>query len=141
MRKPIVNLSWVDKRFVSYLCLSLAFSFLTYFFFSRNILSVLVKKLLVLLLNLLNHYNLHECGKILSMLYWMYIIHSLVHSLSLTLSLSRRLYVVFWSLSLYDLHVPKDRYNEEIGKAKEAIQTLENNQEMVHNLLSLYLLL
>ena len=71
----------------------------------------------------------------------MYIIHSLVHSLSLTLSLSRRLYVVFWSLSLYDLHVPKDRYNEEIGKAKEAIQTLENNQEMVHNLLSLYLLL
>ena len=40
-------------------------------------------------------------------------------------------YVAFWSLSLYDLHVPKDRYNDEINKAKDVIQVLENNQEMV----------
>uniref|UniRef100_A0A1X7TAJ4 THO complex subunitTHOC2 C-terminal domain-containing protein n=1 Tax=Amphimedon queenslandica TaxID=400682 RepID=A0A1X7TAJ4_AMPQE len=39
-------------------------------------------------------------------------------------------YVAFWSLSLYDLHVPKERYNDEINKAKDAIQALENNQEM-----------
>ena len=41
-------------------------------------------------------------------------------------------YVAFWSLSLYDLHIPKERYNDEINKAKDVIQSLENNQEMVN---------
>ena len=44
---------------------------------------------------------------------------------------SYKLYVVFWSLTLYDLHVPKGRYEEEINKAKDVISALENNQEMV----------
>ncbi len=44
---------------------------------------------------------------------------------------SCKLYVVFWSLTLYDLHVPKERYEEEIGKAKEIISALESNQEIV----------
>jgi THO complex subunit 2 len=42
-------------------------------------------------------------------------------------------YVAFWSLSLYDLHVPKERYDEEINKAKEVIQSLENNPEIPPN--------
>ena len=41
--------------------------------------------------------------------------------------------MVFWSLTLYDLHVPKERYDEEINKAKDVITALENNQEMVRH--------
>lgn len=46
-------------------------------------------------------------------------------------SFSCRLYVVFWSFTLYDLYVPKGRYDEEISKAEDAIQAFENNQDMV----------
>lgn len=41
--------------------------------------------------------------------------------------------MVFWALTLYDLHVPKERYEEEISRAKDVITVLENNQEMVSN--------
>ena len=52
---------------------------------------------------------------------------------------SYKLYVVFWSLTLYDLHVPKGRYEEEINKAKDVISALENNQEMVCVCVCVYL--
>lgn len=42
-----------------------------------------------------------------------------------------RLYTIFWSLSLYDLYVPTQRYEDEINKAKAAIKELEESQDMV----------
>lgn len=44
---------------------------------------------------------------------------------------SCKFYIAFWSLSLYDLYVPRARYEEEIVKAKDAMQVLEDNQDVV----------
>jgi len=41
--------------------------------------------------------------------------------------MSCRLYATFWSLSLYDLYVPVSRYEEEVNKAKQAMQTSEDD--------------
>ena len=43
-------------------------------------------------------------------------------------SLSPKLYVTFWSLSLYDIYVPKERYEEEIKKIQQEIQAIEENK-------------
>ncbi|CAH2033971.1 unnamed protein product [Thlaspi arvense] len=40
-------------------------------------------------------------------------------------SLSPDLYATFWGLSLYDLHVPRNRYESEISKQHAALKTLE----------------
>ncbi|KAL3635917.1 THO complex subunit 2 [Castilleja foliolosa] len=40
-------------------------------------------------------------------------------------SLSPDLYVTFWGLTLYDLYVPKSRYNTEIAKLHAALKALE----------------
>ena len=41
--------------------------------------------------------------------------------------MSCKLYTTFWSLSLYDLYVPVSRYDEEVNKAKQAMQALEDD--------------
>lgn len=45
--------------------------------------------------------------------------------------ISHRLYSTFWSLSLYDLHVPSGRYEDEMNHAKQASKDVENNSDMV----------
>ncbi|XP_023644586.1 THO complex subunit 2 isoform X2 [Capsella rubella] len=40
-------------------------------------------------------------------------------------SLSPDLYATFWGLTLYDLHVPRNRYESEISKQHTALKTLE----------------
>lgn len=40
-------------------------------------------------------------------------------------SLSPDLYATFWGLTLYDLYVPKKRYEAEIGKQHIALKALE----------------
>lgn len=40
-------------------------------------------------------------------------------------SLSPDLYATFWGLTLYDLHVPRSRYESEIGKQHAALKALE----------------
>lgn len=40
-------------------------------------------------------------------------------------SLSPDLYATFWGLSLYDLFIPKNRYESEIGKQHAALRSLE----------------
>lgn len=44
---------------------------------------------------------------------------------------SCRLYTTFWVLSTYDLYVPTGRYDEEIGRAKQAIKDLDSSSDMV----------
>ena len=45
--------------------------------------------------------------------------------------LSINLYTTFWVLSTYDVYVPAGRYEEEIGKAKQAIKDLETSSDLV----------
>ncbi len=45
--------------------------------------------------------------------------------------ISPRLYTAFWVLSMYDLHTPTGRYDEEIGRAKQAISDLETSSDLV----------
>ena len=58
----------------------------------------------------------------------------LLHPARVWDDISVRLYTVFWSLSVYDLYVPKQRYDEEAKKAQQAIQQLEDNYELVRGL-------
>ena len=44
---------------------------------------------------------------------------------------SIKLYTTFWSLSLYDLHVPVSRYDDEISKLEQNIKGLDDNSDMV----------
>ena len=44
---------------------------------------------------------------------------------------SIKLYTTFWSLSLYDLHVPVSGYDEEISKLEQNIKSLDDNTDMV----------
>ena len=41
------------------------------------------------------------------------------------------LYVTFWSLSMYDLYIPSDRYEEEIQKLKKTLSEVDDNKEIV----------
>lgn len=47
------------------------------------------------------------------------------------------LYVTFWSLSMYDLYTPVERYEEEVTKLKDAINDVDDNKEIVRLLTSL----
>lgn len=44
---------------------------------------------------------------------------------------SCHLYTTFWVMSTYDLHAPTGRYDEEIGRAKQAISDLETSCDLV----------
>ena len=50
-----------------------------------------------------------------------------LHSPKVWEDMSCKLYTTFWSLSLYDLYVPVSRYDEEVNKAKQAMQALEDD--------------
>ena len=50
--------------------------------------------------------------------------------------LSINLYTTFWVLSTYDVYVPAGRYEEEIGKAKQAIKDLETSSDLVSEVVS-----
>src|SRR5690242_1531348 len=41
-------------------------------------------------------------------------------------SISPQLYATFWSLSLYDIEVPADRYRAEINKARDSLKNLND---------------
>lgn len=41
-------------------------------------------------------------------------------------SISPQLYATFWSLSLYDIEVPADRYRAEIAKARDSLKNLND---------------
>src|SRR5690348_8919981 len=41
-----------------------------------------------------------------------------------------QLYVTFWTLSMYDLHVPTSSYQREIEKIKKNIQQLDESREV-----------
>ncbi|XP_028517932.1 THO complex subunit 2 isoform X2 [Exaiptasia diaphana] len=45
-------------------------------------------------------------------------------------NISPQLYVTFWTLSMYDVHVPVERYEAEIQRFKAQIIQLEDNKEM-----------
>ncbi|KAK9763193.1 THO2 plays a role in transcriptional elongation, variant 2, partial [Basidiobolus ranarum] len=42
--------------------------------------------------------------------------------------ISPQFYVTFWQLSLYDIHIPKDRYKAEIAKQRQIIHALDNDR-------------
>ena len=44
---------------------------------------------------------------------------------------SPQLYVTFWALSMYDLYVPSDRYEQELNKLKQQLVQLDDNKDMV----------
>lgn len=39
--------------------------------------------------------------------------------------------MTFWSLSMYDLYTPSDRYDEEVAKLKKSIGEIDDNKEFV----------
>ena len=41
------------------------------------------------------------------------------------------LYVTFWSMSMYDLYTPIERYEEEISKLEVSIMDVDENKEIV----------
>ncbi|CAN8032951.1 unnamed protein product [Ixodes persulcatus] len=45
--------------------------------------------------------------------------------------LSPQFYVTFWSLSMYDLHVPTSSYEREVGKLKQQVVQAEDSKDMV----------
>jgi THO complex subunit 2 len=47
--------------------------------------------------------------------------------------ISPQLYVTFWTLSLYDLHVPVDCYETEISKLQQIADEADANAELVEN--------
>lgn len=56
-----------------------------------------------------------------------------LHPLKIWEDVSPQFLVTFWSLTMYDLHVPVDAYNKEIAKMKQlAVQALES-KDMVSN--------
>ena len=45
---------------------------------------------------------------------------------------SPQLYVTFWALSMYDLYVPLERYEQELTKLKQQLTQLDDNKDMVY---------
>lgn len=45
-------------------------------------------------------------------------------------SISPQLYVTFWALSMYDLYVPLERYEQELTKVKQQLTQLDDNKDM-----------
>ncbi|XP_064481885.1 THO complex subunit 2-like isoform X2 [Ornithodoros turicata] len=54
-----------------------------------------------------------------------------LHPLKTWEDLSPQFYVTFWSLSMYDLHVPSSSYDREIKKLKQQVAQIEDNKDMV----------
>ena len=48
--------------------------------------------------------------------------------------MSPKLYTTFWALSLYDLYVPTGRYEDEVRKAREAIDEKTDLVSLLQNL-------
>lgn len=44
---------------------------------------------------------------------------------------SPQLYVTFWALSMFDLYVPSERYEQELNKLKQQQAQLDDNKDMV----------
>ena len=44
---------------------------------------------------------------------------------------SPQLYVTFWALSMFDLYVPSERYEQELSKLKQQQAQLDDNKDMV----------
>ena len=44
---------------------------------------------------------------------------------------SPQLYVTFWALSMFDLYVPTERYEQELSKLKQQQAQLDDNKDMV----------
>ena len=42
---------------------------------------------------------------------------------------SPELYLAFWSLTLYDLYVPRARYEAEVDKCRAALDVLDNQRD------------
>lgn len=59
-------------------------------------------------------------------------VHSMLPSKAWN-SLSPELYVTFWGLTLYDLYVPKKRYESEIAKQHAALKALEEISDNSHS--------
>ena len=51
--------------------------------------------------------------------------------------ISPLLYVTFWSMTMYDLNAPKERYDAEIEKLKVAITDVDMSKEIVRNYFSI----
>ncbi|XP_029463722.1 THO complex subunit 2 [Rhinatrema bivittatum] len=47
--------------------------------------------------------------------------------------ISPQFYATFWSLTMYDLHVPQDSYNREVNKLKIQMKAIDDNIEMPPN--------
>ncbi|XP_068717940.1 THO complex subunit 2-like [Montipora capricornis] len=45
-------------------------------------------------------------------------------------SISPQLYVTFWALSMFDLYVPSERYEQELNKLRQQLTQLEDNKDM-----------
>ena len=55
--------------------------------------------------------------------------HNLDH-LQVWEDISPQFFTTFWSLTMYDLHVPEAMYEKQIAKLKEAPAKLVNNKEL-----------
>ena len=49
---------------------------------------------------------------------------------------SPQLYVTFWALSMFDLYVPSERYEQELSKLKQQQAQLDDNKDMVWQMYS-----
>ncbi|CAB4019215.1 Hypothetical predicted protein [Paramuricea clavata] len=53
-----------------------------------------------------------------------------LHPLRVWNNISPQLYVAFWSLTMYDLHVPVERYDAEKYKMNDLLNNLDENKEL-----------
>jgi len=54
-----------------------------------------------------------------------------LHSAKVWEDISPQFLVTFWSLSMYDLHVPNEIYQREIGKLKQLAQQAADGKDSV----------
>lgn len=59
------------------------------------------------------------------------VIHCFLKSVVSISDCSPLLYVTFWSLSMYDLYTPNERYKDEVEKLKVAMNAVDDNKEIV----------
>lgn len=61
-----------------------------------------------------------------------------LHSAKVWEDISPQFLVTFWSLSMYDLHVPNEIYQREIGKLKQLAQQAADGKDSVRICMDLY---
>lgn len=61
-----------------------------------------------------------------------------LHSAKVWEDISPQFLVTFWSLSMYDLHVPNEIYQREIGKLKQLAQQAAEGKDSVSYCADLY---